>query len=122
MTYEEAVKYLYGLINYEKINFSYSDLKLDRMRELVNRVGNPQNDFPSILVAGTKGKGSTAYFLERLFLAWGWKCGFYTKPHLLNFTSTGVMLPTKMFLSACACLPSCRWNKLRKWKNGKEAS
>lgn len=85
MTYEEAVKYLYGLINYEKINFSYSDLKLDRMRELVNRVGNPQNDFPSILVAGTKGKGSTAYFLERLFLAWGWKCGFYTKPHLLTF-------------------------------------
>ena len=85
MTYEEAVKYLYGLINYEKISFSYSDLKLDRMRELVNRLSNPQNDFPSILVAGTKGKGSTAYFLERLFLAWGWKCGFYTKPHLLTF-------------------------------------
>ncbi|MDK2896226.1 MAG: dihydrofolate synthase / folylpolyglutamate synthase [Candidatus Atribacteria bacterium] len=85
MTYEEAIRYLYGLINYEKINFSYSDLKLERMRELVNRLGNPQNDFPIILVAGTKGKGSTSYFLERIFLAWGRRCGFYTKPHLLTF-------------------------------------
>jgi len=85
LTYKEAVEYLYGLVNYERVGFSYSDLKLSRMRELVNRLDNPQNDFPSILVAGTKGKGSTAYFLERIFRAWGWKCGFYTKPHLLTF-------------------------------------
>ncbi len=49
LTYEEAVKYLYGLINYEKISFSYSDLKLDRMRELVNRLSNPRMIFPPFL-------------------------------------------------------------------------
>ncbi|MEN3186010.1 MAG: folylpolyglutamate synthase/dihydrofolate synthase family protein [Atribacterota bacterium] len=85
MTYREAIQYLYGLIDYEKTPLSYSDLKLERMRELMERIGNPQKRFPVILVAGTKGKGSTAYFLMRLFSAWGFRCGFHSKPHLFTF-------------------------------------
>ncbi|MGC8777320.1 MAG: bifunctional folylpolyglutamate synthase/dihydrofolate synthase [Candidatus Caldatribacteriaceae bacterium] len=85
MNYQEAIQYLYGLIDYEKTPFSYSDLKLERVRELMERIGNPQKKFPVVLVAGTKGKGSTAYLLMRLFSAWGWKCGFHSKPHLFTF-------------------------------------
>ncbi len=85
MTYQKAVQYLYSLIDYEKSPMRYTDLKLERMRELVERIGNPQHAFPVILIAGTKGKGSTAYFLMRLLSAWGMKCGFHSKPHLFTF-------------------------------------
>jgi dihydrofolate synthase/folylpolyglutamate synthase len=85
MNYQEAVQYLYGLIDYEKTPLSYSDLKLERMRELVERIGNPQKKYPVILVAGTKGKGSTAYLLMRLLSSWGLKCGLHSKPHLFTF-------------------------------------
>ncbi|NSW76678.1 MAG: bifunctional folylpolyglutamate synthase/dihydrofolate synthase [Candidatus Atribacteria bacterium] len=85
MKYREAIQYLYNLIDYEKAPLSYSDLKLERVRELMERIGNPQKRFPVILVAGTKGKGSTAYFLMRLFSSWGFRCGFHSKPHLFTF-------------------------------------
>jgi len=85
MLYQQALRYLYGLINYEKIGFSYSDLKLERMQELMDRLGNPHCKVPTILIAGTKGKGSTSYFLHRLFSAYGFKCGLYSKPHLVTY-------------------------------------
>lgn len=85
MKYREAIQYLYNLIDYEKAPLAYSDLKLERVRDLMERIGNPQKKFPVILVAGTKGKGSTAYFLMRLFSSWGFRCGFHSKPHLFTF-------------------------------------
>ncbi len=85
MDYNQSLDYLYSLINYEKTSFTYDDLKLDRMRELVERVGNPQHSFPIVLVAGSKGKGSTAYFLERILAYSGMSTGLYVKPHLFCF-------------------------------------
>lgn len=85
MLYQQALRYLYGLINYEKVGFSYSDLKLERMQELMDRLGNPHCKVPTILIAGTKGKGSTSYFLHRLFSAYGFSCGLYSKPHLVTY-------------------------------------
>jgi len=85
MLYQEALRYLYGLINYEKIGFSYSDLKLERMQELMDRLGNPQFRVPTILIAGTKGKGSTSYLLHRFLMAYGFSCGLYSKPHLVTY-------------------------------------
>ncbi|MCX7668014.1 MAG: Mur ligase family protein, partial [Atribacterota bacterium] len=85
MQYQEAIQYLYNLVDYEKTPLSYSNLKLERVRELMERIGNPQKKFPVVLVAGTKGKGSTAYFLMRLFSSWGFRCGFHSKPHLFTF-------------------------------------
>ncbi len=85
MEYREAVEYLYGLINYEKTRMVYADLKLERMRELMQRLGNPEKLLPTVLVAGTKGKGSTSYMLFRLFSAFGLQCGLYSKPHLFTF-------------------------------------
>jgi len=85
LDYQQSLDYLYNLINYEKTTFTYDDLKLDRMRELVKRLGNPQYSFPVALVAGSKGKGSTAYLLERMLAFTGISTGLFVKPHLFCF-------------------------------------
>lgn len=85
MEYREALEYLFGLINYEKTGIPYTDLKLERMREFMARLGNPERHVPTVLVAGTKGKGSTSYILHRLFGGFRFRCGLYSKPHLFTF-------------------------------------
>lgn len=85
MEYREALEYLFGLINYERTNLPYTDLKLERMRDFLRRLGNPERRVPTILVAGTKGKGSTSYLLHRLFGEYGLRCGLFSKPHLFTF-------------------------------------
>jgi len=85
MNFQESIQALYSLINYEKTDFSYSDLKLDRMREFMTLLEHPDIHSPVILVAGTKGKGSTCYYLERILASQQKKCGLYIKPHLLTF-------------------------------------
>src|SRR5687767_1420076 len=56
--------------------------KLPRMRGLLDRLGNPERRFASVLVAGTKGKGSTAAMLELIARAAGLATGLYSQPHL----------------------------------------
>ncbi|MBI4845462.1 MAG: bifunctional folylpolyglutamate synthase/dihydrofolate synthase [Candidatus Omnitrophica bacterium] len=86
MFYQEAIRYLNSLINYERdSNYAYSDLKLERMKELLERLGNPQDKFKSLHVAGTKGKGSTCAFLFSILKEAGYKVGLYTSPHLIDF-------------------------------------
>src|SRR5919199_575240 len=60
-------------------------LKMERMRALLGLLGNPQEHFPAILVAGTKGKGSTVAMLASCLRAAGYHSGRYTSPHLLNW-------------------------------------
>jgi dihydrofolate synthase/folylpolyglutamate synthase len=60
-------------------------LKLDRMRALLTALGNPEAQFPSVLVAGTKGKGSTVAMLSACLQAAGLRTGRYTSPHLVNW-------------------------------------
>jgi dihydrofolate synthase/folylpolyglutamate synthase len=57
---------------------------LDRIDDLAARLGNPERRFPSVLVAGTNGKGSTAASLDAILLASGLRSGFYSSPHLLR--------------------------------------
>ncbi len=59
-------------------------LGLDAIRELLGALGNPQSGVPTILVAGTNGKGSTSAALASLLTAAGFRCGLYTSPHLEN--------------------------------------
>lgn len=58
---------------------------LDRIRALLARLGNPQNDFRSILIAGTNGKGSVAAFLVSILGEAGQRAGLFTSPHLIRF-------------------------------------
>jgi len=57
---------------------------LGPMQRALARLGNPQRSFPAVVVAGSKGKGSTAAFLEALLLAAGHPAGLYTSPHLVS--------------------------------------
>jgi dihydrofolate synthase/folylpolyglutamate synthase len=57
---------------------------LGPMRRALARLGNPQRAFPAVIVAGSKGKGSTAAFLESILLAAGHPAGLYTSPHLVS--------------------------------------
>ena len=57
---------------------------LGPMRRALVRLGNPQRSFPAVIVAGSKGKGSTAAFLESILLAAGHPAGLYTSPHLAS--------------------------------------
>ncbi|HWQ69959.1 MAG TPA: folylpolyglutamate synthase/dihydrofolate synthase family protein [Patescibacteria group bacterium] len=80
MSYSEAIAYLYGLQRYGV------KLGLENMKRLLGAVGDPHRRFPSILVGGTNGKGSTAAFLASILKAAGYRVGLYTSPHLLEFT------------------------------------
>lgn len=60
--------------------------RLDRMRELLALLGNPERGFRSIHVGGTSGKGSTATMAAAMLQAAGFKVGLHTKPHLRSVT------------------------------------
>jgi dihydrofolate synthase/folylpolyglutamate synthase len=62
------------------------DLRLDRVGAALAFFGEPQNKFPSLHVAGTNGKGSTAAILQRILTLAGYRTGLYTSPHLVSFT------------------------------------
>ncbi len=88
MTYQHAIEYLMSFLDLEKTpgqKYHDSTYNLDGFRQLLNQVGNPQNSFKSILVAGTKGKGSSAAFIESTLRAQGLKVGLYSSPHLISF-------------------------------------
>ena len=84
MTYEAALLYLDSFVNYEKESASaYPEaFKLDRMRALAKEFGNPQNAYESVIIAGSKGKGSTAAFLSSILRMENYRVGLYTSPHL----------------------------------------
>ena len=59
---------------------------LDRARKVARALGNPQDRFPAVLVAGTNGKGSVCALLEAALRSAGYKTGLYTSPHLVHYT------------------------------------
>ncbi len=87
MTYQQAIKYLESFINYEKIpEWSYKEsLKLERLKDFLATIDNPQDSLKCIHVAGTKGKGSTCAFVVYILKQAGYKVGLYTSPHLSDF-------------------------------------
>ncbi len=62
-SYNQALDYLYSFVDYSlkhSSELAKADFNLDRMFALMESLGNPQNKYPIIHVAGTKGKGSTS--------------------------------------------------------------
>ncbi len=84
MNYPDSLEYLETLTNLEKEkSFEYPEaMSLDRMRRLVKSLGNPQKAYPSIIIAGSKGKGSVAAILSSILRMENLKVGLYTSPHL----------------------------------------
>lgn len=83
-SYEEALAFWNRRINYEQVPPRAGDLKLDRMRALLHALGDPQDRFRIIHVAGSKGKGSTSAMLATILHRGGYRTGLFTSPHLLH--------------------------------------
>ena len=80
MDYPQAVSYLYSLGN----EVATAKLGLENIRRLLSFLGDPQDRFPSVLIAGTNGKGSVAAFCESVLRTQGYRTGLYTSPHLIR--------------------------------------
>ncbi|HJQ81391.1 MAG TPA: folylpolyglutamate synthase/dihydrofolate synthase family protein [Lacipirellulaceae bacterium] len=82
---ERALDWLMGRINYERtaaIPYNQRQLKLDRMRQLLVRLGQPDAGLKIVHVAGTKGKGSTSAMIAAMLTAAGYRTGVFSSPHL----------------------------------------
>ncbi len=80
-----ALEWLMGRINYERIAvipYQERQLKLDCMRQLLTRLGQPDAGMKIIHVAGTKGKGSTSAMIAAVLTAAGYRTGLFSSPHL----------------------------------------
>src|SRR5215467_12167703 len=84
MTYEQALEFWFGRVNYEHRSPMPSDLKLDRMHALLDRLGNPQQNLRIVHIAGSKGKGSTSAMLASILQQAGYRTGLFTSPHLVS--------------------------------------
>lgn len=98
MNYEEAVDYLYArLPMFTRDGASAFKKDLTNTYRLCEALGNPQERFECVHVAGTNGKGSTSHMLAACLQAAGYKTGLYTSPHLLDFREririNGSMIP-----------------------------
>ncbi len=83
--YRAALDYLNRFVDYERgMPHAYSPVifNLARTARLLEGLGRPDEHYPCLLIAGTKGKGSTAAFLESMLRASGLRTGLYTSPHL----------------------------------------
>jgi len=87
MTYQQTLDYLYNnLPMFQRIGAAAYKVDLGNIVELMEKLGNPQNKFKSIHVAGTNGKGSSSHMLASILQEAGYKVGLYTSPHLKSFT------------------------------------
>ena len=85
-TYTEVIDYLYSrLPMFTRDGASAYKKDLDRTIALCEAVGNPQEKFKTIHVAGTNGKGSSSHMLAAILASAGYKTGLYTSPHLVDF-------------------------------------
>jgi len=88
MEYHAALRYLYGLVDYEKRrieHYSPREFKLERVAALLEHLGNPHRDYPTIHIAGTKGKGSVSAMLASIAQVAGLQTALYTSPHLHTY-------------------------------------
>jgi dihydrofolate synthase/folylpolyglutamate synthase len=99
-TYDEAVKFLFGFTNYERVvNFDYdsSKLNLRRMAAMLEVLGNPHLGMHAVHIAGTKGKGSTTLMATEILREAGIRVGTYMSPHLVHLEERvlvdGAMIP-----------------------------
>jgi dihydrofolate synthase/folylpolyglutamate synthase len=87
MQYSEAIDYLYSRLPvFHRIGAKAIKPGLGNTLALCEALGNPHQQFRSIHVAGTNGKGSTSHMLAAIYQSAGYRVGLYTSPHLKSFT------------------------------------
>src|SRR5688572_9079463 len=87
--YNKTLDYLYSFVDYSlkhSSELAKAEFNLDRVFALMEELGEPQEKYPIIHVAGTKGKGSVSALCASALQAAGYKTGLYTSPHLWDYT------------------------------------
>ncbi len=99
--YDQAIAWLWSRINFERVGVprGLREVKLDRIRQVLDRLGNPESRLKIVHVAGTKGKGSTCTLIESILRAAGYSTGLYTSPHLERFEE-------RIAVNGAACSPA----------------
>lgn len=82
VSYSEALAYLAEFVDVERGGVPPSIFGLTRIRQLLAALGQPERQYPGVLIAGTNGKGSTAAMVAHALRAAGYRTGLYTQPHL----------------------------------------
>ncbi len=86
MTYQETLDWLFNkLPMYQREGSAAYKADLSNSISLATYLGNPQNDFKSVHIAGTNGKGSTSHMMASVLQEAGYTVGLYTSPHLKDF-------------------------------------
>lgn len=87
MNYEQTMDYLFSVLPmYQRVGAIAYKIDLGNIVALTEALGNPQDDFKSVHIAGTNGKGSSSHMIAAIMQASGYKTGLYTSPHLKSFT------------------------------------
>lgn len=100
MNYKETLDYMFSqLPMYQRVGKAAYKANLDNTIALCDLLDNPQNNFKTIHIAGTNGKGSVAHIIASILQAAGYKTALYTSPHLKDFRErikiNGEMIPEK---------------------------
>ena len=83
-TIGQVEEYLDSIPKFGLTGAGAANFNLDRMFRFCKRLGNPQDQFPSVHVAGTNGKGTVCQMLAGVYQTAGYRTGLYTSPHLLD--------------------------------------
>jgi dihydrofolate synthase/folylpolyglutamate synthase len=106
VTEDEAIAFIHQFVDYENpaIRNRGPGFTLDGMRCLLDLLDHPERAMPSIVVAGSKGKGSTSAMLASVLNAAGYRTGLYTQPHLHGWRERvrvdGLPLPPDALVAA----------------------
>lgn len=103
--YTTGLKWLYGHVDNERLRLvKYNDesFSLDRMRQLLKLLGNPQDDLKVVHVAGTKGKGSTCAMIASMLQGCGYTVGSFSSPHLIDLRERIVINGDMIAYNECA--------------------
>ena len=98
MDYETTLEYLFhAMPPFQQVGGDAYKPGLDRIRNFCRSLGDPQNDFLTVHIAGTNGKGSVAHTLAAILQQAGYRTGLFTSPHLRDFRErirlNGTMIP-----------------------------
>jgi len=86
LTYKETLDYLYTqLPMFQRVGQTAFKKDLTNIIDLTDALGKPQDTYPTLHIAGTNGKGTTAHILSAILQQSGYKVGLYTSPHYLDF-------------------------------------
>lgn len=86
--YQDTLDYIYSFVDFSRThqdNLKPENFDLDRMRDFMARIGNPERDFQSLHIAGSKGKGSVSAFCAYALSEAGYRVGLFTSPHLKDY-------------------------------------